>query len=39
VPLTGLTGIGEVWALAGQHTQTHVGPDTLLHRVEFRFLG
>jgi hypothetical protein len=27
-----------VWALAGEHTKSYVGPDTLLHRVQFRFL-
>ena len=39
VPPTGLASIGEIWALAGEHTKTRVDADTLLYRVEFRFLG
>ena len=36
---TGCPDIPSIWALAGEHTHTTVGPDTLLHRVQFRFLG
>jgi len=39
VPLTGCASISAIWALAGEHTGAPVGPDTLLHRVQFRFLG
>ncbi len=36
---TGCPDIPSVWVLAGEHTHTIVGPDTLLHRIQFRFLG
>lgn len=36
---TGLGSVQDIWDLAGDHTKTHVEPDTLLHRVEFRWLG
>lgn len=36
---TGLGSADEVRALAGEHTKTRVQPETLLHRVEFRWLG
>jgi hypothetical protein len=36
---SGCGSIDAIWALAGDHTKSHVGPDTLLHRVQFRFLG
>jgi hypothetical protein len=39
VPRTGLASIAEIWALAGDHTKTRVDPETLLYRVEFRFVG
>jgi hypothetical protein len=39
VPLTGCASIEQVWRLAGEHTGAPVGLDTLLHRVQFRFLG
>jgi hypothetical protein len=39
VPASGCTDIPAIWALAGEHTGTEVGPDTLLFRVKFRFLG
>lgn len=39
VPLTGCADIAAIRALAGEHTHTPVGPDTLLYRVQFRFLG
>jgi hypothetical protein len=35
---SGCADIQEIWALAGEHTHTRVGPDTLLHRVQFRYL-
>ena len=34
----GLSSLEEVWALAGEHKRQSVGPDTMLHRVEFRFI-
>ncbi len=37
--LTGCASIAEIRSLAGEHTKTSVTPDTLLHRVQFRFLG
>lgn len=39
VPRTGCSDIGAIRELAGEHTHTPVGPDTLLYRVQFRFLG
>src|SRR4029079_19539774 len=39
VPLTGCPSIQAIRELAGEHTQTHVGPETLLHRVQFRCVG
>ena len=39
VRLSGCADVAAVWALAGEHTGAAVGPDTLLHRVQFRFLG
>ena len=39
VRLTGCKSIAEIRDLAGEHTKTHVADDTLLHRVQFRFLG
>jgi hypothetical protein len=39
VPPSGCDSIEAIWALAGEHTSTAVGPDTMLHRVQFRFLG
>jgi biotin operon repressor len=39
VPLTGCSDILAIWELAGEHTHARVGPDTLLHRVQFRYLG
>ena len=36
---SGCGSIKAIWELAGEHTHTDVGPDTLLHRVQFRFLG
>ena len=35
---SGCGSIEGIWALAGEHTKTRVRPDTLLHRVQFRFL-
>lgn len=39
VRLAGLSDAASVWNLAGEHTGTAVGPETLLHRVQFRYLG
>ncbi len=39
VPLTGCRDIGAIRDLAGEHMQTPVGPETLLYRGQFRFLG
>jgi len=39
VPPSGCRSVEEVWKLAGEHTGAPVGPDTLLYRVQFRFLG
>ncbi len=36
---SGCGSIKAIWELAGEHTSTEVNPDTLLHRVQFRFLG
>jgi hypothetical protein len=36
---SGCPSIAAIWELAGDHTNTEVRPDTLLHRVQFRFLG
>ncbi|MGE0056995.1 MAG: ASCH domain-containing protein [Dehalococcoidia bacterium] len=35
---TGFRSVEEVWRLAGEHTGSVVGPDTLLHRIEFHLL-
>lgn len=39
IPRTGCTDRAAVWSLAGAHTHTAVGPETLLHRVQFRYHG
>lgn len=39
VPRTGCSSVAEVWALAGEHTGANVTAETLLYRLEFRFLG
>ncbi len=39
VRLTGCKSVADIRELAGEHTKTHVADDTLLHRVQFRFLG
>jgi hypothetical protein len=36
---SGCDSVQAIWESAGEHTGTRVGPDTLLHRVQFRFLG
>ena len=36
---SGCADIDAILALAGEHTKVRVGPETLLHRVQFRFLG
>jgi hypothetical protein len=35
---SGCESIEAIWELAGEHTKTRVTPDTLLTRVQFRFL-
>ena len=35
---SGCESIEAIWELAGEHTKTRVTPDTLLYRVQFRFL-
>ena len=39
VSLSGCDDIAAVWASAGEHKQARVTSDTLLHRVQFRFVG
>jgi hypothetical protein len=39
VPRTGCADAGAVRALAGEHTKAQVTPDTLLYRVQFRYIG
>jgi hypothetical protein len=36
---SGRASIAAIWESAGEHTKTIVTPDTLLHRVQIRFLG
>ena len=36
---SGCDSIEAIWALAGEHTNTRVTADTLLYRVQFRYLG
>ncbi len=36
---SGCASINAIWELAGDHTSTRVTPDTLLHRIQFRYLG
>lgn len=36
---SGCRDVRAIWELAGEHTGALVGPDTLLYRVQFRFLG
>jgi len=36
---TGCADVAAIWALAGEHTGANVTADTLLYRVQFRFLG
>ncbi len=36
---SGCASIAAIWALAGEHTGSAAGPETLLHRVRFRYLG
>jgi len=36
---SGCADIAAIWDLASEHTGTRVGPETLLHRVQFRYLG
>jgi hypothetical protein len=35
---SGCRSVQAIWELAGEHTKSVVTPDTLLHRVQFRFL-
>jgi hypothetical protein len=37
--LAGCASVEEAWHSAGEHTGTNITPKTLLHRVQFRFLG
>lgn len=39
VARSGLSDIEAIWNLAGEHTKTIVGPDTLLYRVQFHYLA
>jgi len=39
VDRSGCGSVEAIWALAGDHTKSCVGPDTLLCRVQFRFLS
>ena len=39
VRLAGCRDAAHVWQTAGDHTKAADWPDTLLHRVQFRFLG
>ncbi len=36
---SGCADVAAILELAGEHTGARVGPDTLLHRVQFRFIG
>ena len=36
---SGCPDIASIWQLAGDHTKTPVGPETLLYRVQFRFVA
>ncbi|TAK67999.1 MAG: ASCH domain-containing protein [Dehalococcoidia bacterium] len=36
---SGCDDVAAIRELAGEHTKAQVGPDTLLHRVQFRFIG
>ncbi len=38
VPRSGCPDIAAIWQLAGDHTKTTVTPDTLLYRVQFKYL-
>ncbi len=39
VDRSGCGSVEAIWALAGDHTKSHIGPDTLLYRVQFRFIA
>jgi hypothetical protein len=39
VESSGCESVRAIWELAGEHTNTRVMPHTLLHRVQFRYLG
>lgn len=39
IPRSGCSDLGAIWELAGEHTHSVVGPETLLFRVQFRYLG
>jgi len=39
VPLTGCESVDAIRALAAEHKRATLAPDTLLHRVQFRFLN
>ena len=36
---SGCESVEGIWALAGEHTKQLVDAETLLHRVEFRYVG
>lgn len=38
VERSGCASVEAICALAGEHTKSYVGPDTMLYRVQFRFL-
>jgi hypothetical protein len=39
VPRSGFDDVAGIWWSAGEHKGEEVGPDTLLHRVQFRYIG
>ncbi|MGH9694750.1 MAG: ASCH domain-containing protein [Bryobacteraceae bacterium] len=39
VAASGCADVAAIWALAGEHTKTLVGPETLLYRVQFRLVS
>jgi hypothetical protein len=39
VPRSGCADVRSILELAGEHTHAQVGPGTLLHRVQFRYVG
>ena len=39
VALSGCADVASIWELAGEHTKARVVAETLLYRVQFRFVG